>query len=52
MVKLSSLCGVVTMKYKVTDSEGVEHHYTNDDELLKMLNNQFDLMQFERVAEL
>ena len=41
--------GINKMKYKVTDSENKQYYYNSDEELLTMLNYQFDLMKFEKV---
>ena len=37
-------------KFKATDSEDKVFYY-NEKELIKMLNNQFELMHFEMVVE-
>ncbi len=37
------------MKFKVIDSMTEEYWYEDIDSLLRMLNNQFDLMKFEVV---
>ena len=39
------------MKIVVTDSEGKVYIYNSVEELITMLNTQFDLMNFEIVKE-